>query len=245
MAFEETLFLSVIDRIVNRLDLQEVKIGNEPFFTCSGILGFAPKMGVVRVYQGEKIRLVHIELHCSVLGLTSNMLYCFAPSHNALPHFTLDLVKRGKTFGLHCDLIPRTPAGWVDNFYHTMVYSPLESVFISTKSLEGVKPYKLREQQLSLMSPLLLCYFAEQEDKFLALGPAVEAYLGQWLTLVEAGSDWSVSGLSEQILADYDHFHRSQLFSPKVDPVWLFVRLLVGPKSERQMRSILTSPSLC
>ncbi|MDX1985690.1 MAG: hypothetical protein SFV17_03290 [Candidatus Obscuribacter sp.] len=242
MGIEHTLFEDILRRIINELSLEELP-EPVPFFSCAGFFGRVPDMAVVRVYRGEKIeRLVHVQLNSRLLGLTSNMLYAFTPAESVLPHFTLDVVKRGGTYGLHCDLIPRTSVGTMQPAYFGDVYLPLLSLYLKTDNLPGLKRCRLRDQQRELMSPQLLCYMASREDKYAQLEGPVAAYLEQWFKLLDTGVKYDHAGLAPGASVENDRLHRSLIFSPSIDPVWMLVALLVGRKNEAKIRACLTEP---
>lgn len=248
---QSNFFQATLSAIVEHFGLTELKGENSagPFLSCNSRFGLVQDMAKVRVYMSNANtngscpieKLVHIELNCPQIGLASDMLYAFTNHETALPHFTLDVVKRGQTYGLHCDLIPRDSRGTEAPLYFQKLYLPLQQTFAETRRIEGVKAYKLRESQTAVMSPLLLCYLANNASDYAKLAPAVHSYLEQWFSVLDKGIDSGITGYTREQLSENDNLHRAQIFSPKVDPVWLFVRLLIGRKNEEAIRSILCS----
>jgi hypothetical protein len=213
-------------RIVERLHLREVP---EAGIKLSSHAPFAQgEIGAVQVYRGQGIgQLVTCAIVVPAIGLDSHMLFAFAESGSAVPHFTVDSVRNGADYAFHLDLIPRLDLA-VELAYMDTVFAQLTPLLKAHREIAGLKPAQLDPRQYAVMSPWMLVNRAN-ESAFRATFTTVGAYLDHWFTLLETGVSAAVAGsATASQLAARDDAHRAVLFNDEVDKVWKQITPLIG-----------------
>ena len=210
----------------------------KPYTILTSPANAAP-VGKVRLFAGLPIqKLVYVGITVPLMQLDSHMLFAFMPADSSVPHFTLEVIHTGSSFGLHLDLIPRVDLG-ANLSYIKFTLQPLTAEFEATKTIEGLFPANLSPQQYALMSPWMLAYRAN-EAAFLQLEKPVNSYLEHWLGLVKQGIPHeAIVGIDSASLAKRDQLHREALFNPEVDPVWEKIAPLIGAEAGARIREIL------
>lgn len=244
MSLSSELCLSNLQRVVDRFDLQEQGgEGDGPYLSLMSPMSPEP-VGSMRIFSGEKVeRAVYIGISVPAIGLDSHMLFAFAPSTSALPHFTVDSVQAGPTYAFHLDLIPRVDLGthlaWMDH-----VLLPLTPIWDEVQEWEGLTRAQIAPRQRAIMSPWMLVNRATPEA-FERMNQPVGAYLEHWLDLVEAGVPASTHPhMTAADLERRDQENRALIFSPEVDKVWAQIERLLGTDVPATMRSVLKGEAL-
>jgi hypothetical protein len=199
---------------------------------------FGP-VGALRCFTGGPLhQVVTISIAVPPIGLDSHMLFAFTKPESAVPHFTVDSVSTGQFYAFHLDLIPRVDLG--ENLaYIDEVLAPLTEATEAAKAIPGTEPAHLKLRQLSLMSPWLLAFRAN-EEAFRKLSGPVDAYLSHWMKMVDNGiSAKSMENVERAHLAVRDQRNKDFIFDPQVDAVWAQVSRLVGEPVSLQLRQIL------
>lgn len=230
-----------VDAIVARAGLtEELGADGGPLLTLTSPMTPDP-VGRLRVWRGEKgvAKAVYCGLAVPAIGLDSHMLFAFSSEDSLVPHFTLDSVFAGDTFAFHLDLIPRLELG-THLAYMDAAYEPLTPTFDDVQGRDGLTTAHIGPRQKAMMSPWM-CVNRATEEAFTKMGPAVEAYLDHWVSLVENGfSDEVVASAADTDVPGRDRVERANLFSADVDPVWNQITQLIGDQAE-QIRLQLVS----
>lgn len=193
-------------------------------------------VGEVRVLAGGPLcRLVYVALGLPQLGLDSHMLFAATPPEQLVPHFTLDAVQTGDSYGFHLDLLPRlelcTHLDYLDE-----VYRPLTPALAALRQLDGVSSAELPVAQQALLNPWSVVGRATAAA-FTRLEPIVSSYLEHWLALLARGV--TLPAPSPAVVAERDRRHLEALFSPAIDPVWSKLDRLLGSEQTARVRAIL------
>ncbi|MBJ93953.1 MAG: hypothetical protein CMP23_05685 [Rickettsiales bacterium] len=244
MSLSSELCLSNLQRLVEYFELEEIlSEDGGPYLPLVSPMSPEP-VGAMRIFSGAKVeRAVYIGISVPAIGLDSHMLFAFAPSESALPHFTVDSVQAGPTYAFHLDLIPRvdlgTHLGWMDD-----VMMPLTPIWEEVQEWEGLTRAHIAPRQRAIMSPWMLVNRAT-EEAFEKMSEPVGAYLEHWLKLVENGvSESTHTDMTASDLARRDQENRALIFSPEVDKVWAQIERLLGPSVPAEMRSVLRGEAL-
>jgi hypothetical protein len=81
-------------------------------------------------------------------------------------------------------------------------------------------------------------------DDLRKLDAVVDAYVGQWLTLMAEGLPAAAADDADwQNLPEHDRRNRAAIFSPRTNPVWMLLDRLVGQESAESMRNLLLAPA--
>lgn len=236
---------NTLERIVSRLGLSETlaEDGGPALRLISQLPMAQGEIGDMRIYTGGPLHhLVTVRIVVSAMQLDSHMLFAFAPSDSAIPHFTVDSVAAGGHFAFHLDLIPRMDLG-SQLAYMDEAFTPLTEHYETGVAIEGLSAAHLSRRQLAIMSPWMLAFRAD-EAAFQAISDPVNAYLDHWFGLVDNGiSEPARAGVSGADLAARDQRNKDIIFSPDVDPVWNQIGPLVGEDASRQIRDALRSVS--
>lgn len=228
-----------LERIRERFAMEEVN-GAEGGYYRPLVSPMGP-VGELRLFRGSAVcKMVYIGMTVPPIGLDSHMIFAFTPPHSAVPHFTLDSVMNAPDFAFHLDLIPRVDLG-ANLDYLMSVYAPLDAVFESVGSIQGLTTARLGPTQYALMSPWMLAYRANAEA-FSAIQQPVTAYLEHWFALVEDGLA-SFSGDADA-LAERDQLNRAAIFNPQVDRVWAQVDRLLGADVSAFLRDVLKNQAV-
>jgi hypothetical protein len=239
------LFLSALDKLINELHLVEAS-GAEggPHLT---LMSHAPfhqgQCGSVRIYHGSEVfRVITCSISAPAIGLDSHMLFAFAASDTAKPHFTVDSVKAGDHLAFHLDLIPRLDLG-THLGYMDWVYAGLNDAFDAGQKIEGLTPAHISPRQRAVMSPWMLVNRAD-ESAFAQITPLVHTYIDHWLGLLRSGApELVLEGATPAALAERDKRNKAIIFDPDVDKVWNQIRGLVGTDAVEAIRGLLTTTS--
>ncbi len=227
--------------ILERLDLTEQQAPDGgPWLTLTSHAPMAQgEIGKVRVFSGAPLsQLVTCSIVVPAIGLDSHMLFAFAPSDTAIPHFTVDSVEAGGHFAFHIDLTPRVDLA-VNPAYMDAVFTPLTELFKAHQAKDGLSQAQLDPRQLAVMSPWMLVNRADAEA-FASTFPTVHSYLDHWLSVLEQGVPAEVAGgLSGEQLAARDAAHRAVIFSPEIDKVWNQIQPLIGEDAVRTLIALL------
>jgi hypothetical protein len=121
--------------------------------------------------------------------------------------------------------------------YLEEVFAPIKRLKDACLAIPGVKSYGLSQGANRLLSPQQLCIQAKDAAVFERACPMVYQYLDRWLDLVDNNSP--ANSFGADYLMTYDRTFRTQMFSPKVDPIWIVVPLLLGRKTGRILRTML------
>lgn len=247
MSPAKRLFNGAVARLVETLRLRETRGKNGDAWLS--LVSHAPfhqgDCGHVRLYLGDTIaKIVTCSITAPAIGLDSHMLFAFAPTDSAIPHFTLDSVAAGDQLAFHLDLIPRVDLA-THLAYMDWAYGALNETFAQTKMIDGLSPALITPRQRASMSPWMLAYRA-CPNAFAQVGPLAQAYLTHWLTLLHA--ELPVGLLKNQtpeLLAMRDRASRAVLFNPDVDKVWNQIRGLIGIEAETALRAQLLQTDGC
>lgn len=232
---------TTVNRIIERLGLTEVTAddGGPLLPLISQVPMAQGQVGQVRVYKGPGItKLLTCTITVPAIGLDSHMQFAFTDTEGAVPHFTVDSVRNGDDYAFHLDLIPRLDLG-ASLAYMDAVYTPLTETFKAHRELEGLSPAQLDPRQYAVMSPWMLVNRAN-EAAFRETFKAVETYLEQWFTVLDAGvPQAALQNSNPQRRAERDAAHRGVIFNAEVDKVWNQITPLIGAEAVEQIIAML------
>ncbi len=203
------------------------------------------EVGSFRVFRGGPVhKLVYSAMTIDDFGMDTHQIYAFTAPDDARPHFTLDLAISPNTqgeFHIGVDLLPRVDLTASLSYLQT-VYEPLSTVLADTMQINAVRPATSIGPLLrALRSPWMLAAFVHG-DALSRCQPAVDAYLERWLTLTAEGLPDSVkSDVAWQPLAARDAHHRTALFHPDTNRVWVLLERMLGKDTVDAMRALLTT----
>lgn len=232
------LWAKTLERIVERFALAEVpdEDGGPWLPLESQVPMFQGGVGQTRLFRGGPLfQMVTSNIVVPPIQLDSHMLFAFAPSASATPHFTLDSVRAGDHYAFHLDLIPRVDLG-ARLAYMDHCFGPLTETYERGEAMEGLSRAHLSPRQHAIMSPWMLAKRATREA-FGGIDGLVEDYLGHWFRLVEEGVPADVvDGIDRAALIDRDRRNKAIIFNRDVDKVWDQITPLVGREAaERQI----------
>jgi hypothetical protein len=235
------LFAAARDTMLARLDLVETRAADGgPHLTLFSHAPFHQgPCGQARVWSGGGLhRAVAVSIVAPAIGLDTHMLFAFAPSGSAVPHFTVDSVTAGGTLAFHLDLIPRldlaTHLGYMD-----WAYGPLTETFTQAAGIEGLTPAMITPRQRAVMSPWMIVNRATP-DAFDKIGPLVATYQDHWLSLLREGAPAAtLEGATRDALRERDRRNKAIIFDPDVDKVWNQIRGLIGSEAVEAIRGLL------
>lgn len=236
-SLSKLLHQQTLARLVERLGLSEVPDAGY------ALVSHAPmaqgSVGAVQVYRGRGItQLVSCTIVVPAIGLDSHMLFAFADTESALPHFTVDSVRNGADYAFHLDLIPRLDLA-VELPYMDAAFAPLTPIYKAHRELPGLKPAQLDPRQYAVMSPWMLVNRAD-ETAFKATFDAVNGYLDHWFSLQEQGIPQAVLGATTPAQrAARDAAHRGVIFNAEVDKVWKQITPLIGAEAVAKTIALL------
>jgi len=240
------LFTETLAKLESALELKEIPgEGGGPKLP---LMSHAPfhegRCGQVRVFESLHVfRVVTCTLVAPAIHLDSHMVFAFAHSDSAMPHFTLDSVKAGDHFAFHLDLIPRVDLG-VNYPYMKWAFAPLNNLYETSYDIEGLTRAHITPLQNAIMSPWMLVHRAD-EDAFTRIDPLVDGYIDHWLSLVKSGVPTEIKNeFSKQDLAVRDKINKSLIFDPEIDKVWNQIRGLIGADAVEETRSYLNAASV-
>lgn len=235
------LFSSTLARISDALALSETKDDQQgPWMT---LMSHAPfhqgPCGVARLFTGGGLfQIVTCSITAPAIGLDSHMLFAFAPSNSAIPHFTVDSVQSGEHMAFHLDLIPRLDLG-ASLAYMDWAYAGLNAAFDGVSQIEGLSPALISPRQRATMSPWMVVHRATAHA-FVLVEPLVHSYGDHWLGLLASGAPPHVlAGISATDLIERDRANKAIIFDPNVDKVWAQIRGLIGTASVEAIRTQL------
>lgn len=240
------LFLSALDVLQLGLGLTEVM--GEDDGPYRPLLSHAPfhqgSCGSVRMFVAPSVfRVITCSISAPAIGLDSHMIFAFAPSDTATPHFTVDSVKAGDHLAFHLDLIPRLDLG-THLGYMDWVYAGLNQAFETAQTIKGLSPAHISPRQRAVMSPWMLVNRAD-ESAFAQINPLVHTYIQHWFELLKTGAPPSVlEGATPSSLAERDRRNKAIIFDPDVDKVWNQIRGLIGTDAVDAIRGLLTTTSV-
>ena len=237
---------AVLDRLITDLALtEETADGGEPALPISAVGGAkdGQRIGEFRVFSRPGgPRVVYSALSIDDFGMDTHQVYAFTDADSAVPHLFVDTAispNTDGTFHFGLDLVARVDlAASFD--YTQAVYGPLTDVRGDALATPGVLPVpSLGPLQWSLRSPWMLAAIAAPGD-LKALAPAVDAYVDQWLNLVNSGLPQTAAADAQwQNVAERDRRNRAAIFSPAANPVWFLLDRLVGAEQSAAMRALL------
>ena len=232
------LWQRTLRQIVDRFALGEVAGEDDgPYLALhSHAPMYQGRIGQVRLFRGPPLfQVVTTTIVVPPIGLDSHMLFAFAPSSSAVPHFTLDSVQAGDQLAFHLDLIPRLDLG-AHLGYMDRCFTPLSASFAKGEAMAGLSKAQLSPRQHAIMSPWMLAKRATAEA-FGAIDALVDDYLRHWFELVEEGVDDALlEGADQAALIDRDRRNKAIIFNRDVDRVWDQITPLVGvDAAERQI----------
>jgi hypothetical protein len=249
------IVVAVLDRIVSDLGLVEaLDDADQSALSLVGIGGplDGRQIGEFREFAradghgSEGVRVVYSALSVDDFGMDTHQIYAFTGADSAVPHLFLDTAispNTDGTFHFGLDLVPRVDLG-VSLDYSEAVFGPLTDVRAEVLGRPGVQPVpSLGPLQWSIRSPWMVAAIVLPED-LRSLVDAVEAYVDQWLELVQQGLPAGAAADAEGVdLAARDARNRAATFSPRTNPVWGFLDRLVGVESAQAMVDLLTRQS--
>ena len=239
------LFSETLARLENALELTEVfgEDGGPKLPLMSHAPFHEGRCGQVRVFGSPHIfRVVTCTLVAPAIHLDSHMVFAFAHSDSALPHFTLDSVKAGEHFAFHLDLIPRVDLG-ANLDYMNWAFAPLNPVYEKSHEIEGLTRAHITPIQHAIMSPWMLAHRAD-EDAFTRIDPLVDGYIDHWLSLAKSEVPSEVRGsVSSVDLVARDRVNKDLIFDPEIDKVWNQIRGLIGEEAVEETRGYLKATS--
>ena len=232
------LWEGTLNRIVERFALAEVpgEDGGPWLPLASRAPMYQGGVGQTRLFRGGPLfQVVTSNIVVPPIQLDSHMLFAFAPSASAVPHFTLDSVRAGDHYAFHLDLIPRVDLG-ARLGYMDHCFGPLTETYERGEAMEGLSRAHLSPRQHAIMSPWMLAKRATREA-FGGIDALVEDYLEHWFRLIDAGVPADVlDGVDRAALIDRDRRNKAIIFNRDVDKVWDQITPLVGPDAaERQI----------
>jgi hypothetical protein len=239
------LFQSTLARLSAAMPLSETtSADNGPWRT---LISHAPfhqgTCGTVRIYSGPELsQIVTCSITAPAIGLDSHMLFAFARSDSAVPHFTVDCVQTGDLMAFHLDLLPRLDLA-THLAYMDWAFAGLTEALTATSTMEGLTPAQITPRQRAVMSPWMIVNRATMQA-FDALEPVVNTYLDHWLGLLATGTPTHVlNGATPQSLATRDKAARAIIFDPDVDKVWNQISGLIGSDCVLAIRDQLLQTS--
>lgn len=238
LSLPRALLERTLDLVIRRFGLEEVPgEGDGPWLPLiSQAPMFQGGIGQVRLFRGGPLfQIVTSAIVVPPIQLDSHMMFAFAPSDSAVPHFTLDSVRAGDHHAFHLDLIPRLDLG-AHLAYMDQCFTPLTPAYERGEAMSGLSPARLSPRQYAIMSPWMLAKRATAEA-FAAIDGLVDAYLEHWLGLVERGvPEAALDGLDAAALIERDRRNKAIIFNREVDKVWDQITPLVGREAaERQI----------
>jgi nucleoside-diphosphate-sugar epimerase len=242
--------LDVLEQLRQRFALEEV-LGADggaylPLIAQGGPLQ-GTSLGAFRVHRGGPIhKLVYSALSSDELGLDTHQIYAFTAPDSALPHFFVDVAyspNTDSTFHLGIDLVPRVDLSSM-LAYSREVFAPLTLTLEGAFETAGVAQAKtIGPLARSLRSPWMLAAYV-QPTAVGQLSVLIQAYLAQWLKVVEGGlSTEACASVAKEDLAARDLRNRAAMFSAETNRVWVLLDRLLGEKTGVSMREILISPN--
>ena len=235
------LWESTLNRIVERFALVEITgEGGGPWLPLASHAPFYQGgVGQMRVFRGDPLfQVVTSNIVVPPIQLDSHMLFAFAPSASAVPHFTLDAVQAGDHYAFHLDLIPRVDLG-AQLAYMDRCFGPLTEAHERGEAMEGLSKAHLSPRQHAIMSPWMLAKRATR-DAFGRIDGLVEDYLGHWFRLLDDGvPDDVLDGIEQTALVDRDRRNKAIIFNPEVDKVWDQITPLVGRDAAEKQIAML------
>lgn len=236
-----------LNRIVGRYRLEEVHgEGGGPYlsFTCQAPFAAGADAGCMRLFRGEPLfQVVTSTIVVPQIQLDSHMVFAFAPSDSAAPHFTVDAVRAGEHHAFHLDLIPRLDLG-ANLAYMNEVFQPLTQACEAGRAIEGLSRAELSPRQWAIMSPWMLAHRAT-EAAFGQIDNTVLAYQDHWFALLDKGlSDAALAHTSAGELAQRDRLNKSIIFNADVDPVWRKITPLLGEETVAKQLQVLQAVSM-
>ena len=235
------LFTETLSKLESALELKEVLA--EDGGPILPLISHAPfhdgRCGQVRVFESPHIyRVVTCTLVAPAIHLDSHMVFAFADSDSAMPHFTLDSVKASDHFAFHLDLIPRVDLGG-RRLFKKWAFAPLNALYETSYDIEGLTRAHISPLQNAIMSPWMLVHRAS-EEAFTRIDPLVDGYINHWLSLVKSGVPKNISNQHEKAyLAARDKVNKSLIFDPEIDKVWNQIRGLIGEDAVEETRGYL------
>lgn len=241
----QALLQRTLDQVVRQFGLEEVAgEGGGPWLPliCQAPM-FQGGIGQVRLFRGDPLfQIVTSAIVVPPIGLDSHMMFAFAPSHSAVPHFTLDSVRAGDHHAFHLDLIPRLDLG-AHLAYMDECFTPLTPAYERGGAMAGLSPAHLSPRQYAIMSPWMLAKRATAEA-FAGIDGLVDAYLDHWLGLVARGvSEAALDGLDAVALIARDRRNKAIIFNREVDKVWDQITPLVGREAAERQIALLRQTS--
>lgn len=230
VSLSQTLWQKTLDRLVERLGLQEeLAADGGPFLPldCKAPM-FDGSVGQVRIFKGGPLfQLVTSTIVVPPIQLDSHMMFAFMPSSSPIPHFTLDSVRAGEHHAFHLDLIPRVDLG-SQLAYMDECFTPLTEAHEKGNAIEGLSPAQLSPRQYAIMSPWMLASRADTAA-FTAIEGSVNEYLDHWFGLVDNGvSAGALEGIDRDQLVARDKRNKAIIFNEDVDKVWDQITPLIG-----------------
>jgi hypothetical protein len=241
MSLPKALHEKVLSAIVERFNLVEdlAEDGGPYLPLVSQLPMHQGSVGHMRRFTGNPLfQVVTSSIVVPALQLDSHMVFAFAPSDSAIPHFTVDSVQAGEHHAFHLDLIPRMDLG-SQLAYMNEVFSPLTDNWERGSAIEGLSRAHLSPRQLGIMSPWMLANRAT-ESAVVDIGKVVDEYLAHWFTLVDQGiSAQALNGISASELIERDRRNKFAIFNADVDPVWQRIVPMVGSEAaEKQIETL-------
>ena len=235
------LWNRTLDRIVERFALVEApgEDGGPWLPLESQVPMHQGRVGQTRVFRGGPLfQVVTSNIVVPPIELDSHMLFAFAPSASAVPHFTLDSVRAGDHHAFHLDLIPRVDLG-ARLDYMDFCFAPLTEAYERGEAMDGLSKAHLSPRQHAIMSPWMLAKRATP-DAFRTIDPLVDAYLDHWFRLVEEGVPAHVlDGIDRAALIERDRRNKAIIFNRDVDKVWDQITPLVGREAAERQIAVL------
>ena len=233
-----TLWDKTRSRIVEEFGLLEVAADDDgPWLPLeSHAPMYQGRVGETRLFRGEPLfQVVTTSILVPPIQLDSHMLFAFAPSASAVPHFTLDSVQAGDHFAFHLDLIPRVDLG-ARLAYMDHCFAPLTTAYERGDAMEGFSKAQLSPRQHAIMSPWMLAKRTTREA-FTRIDDLVDDYLSHWFRLVREGvPEEALDGIDRADLIERDRRNKAIIFNRDVDRVWDQITPLVGREAaDRQI----------
>lgn len=236
-----------LNRIVDRYRLEEVHgESGGPYlsFTCQAPFAPGADVGCMRLFRGAPLfQVATSTIVVPQIQLDSHMVFAFAPSDSAAPHFTVDAVRAGEHHAFHLDLIPRLDLG-ANLAYMNEVFQPLTQACEAGRAIEGLSRAELSPRQWAIMSPWMLAHRAT-EAAFGQIDNTVLAYQDHWFALLDKGlSDAALAHTGAGELAQRDRLNKSIIFNADVDPVWRKITPLLGEETVAKQLQVLQAVSM-
>lgn len=231
-----------LNRIIDRYRLEEAHGENGgPYlsFTCQAPFASGADAGCMRLFRGDPLfQVVTSTIVVPQIQLDSHMVFAFAPSDSAVPHFTVDAVRAGEHHAFHLDLVPRLDLG-ANLDYLNEVFQPLTPACEAGRAIEGLSRAELSPRQWAIMSPWMLAHRAT-EAAFEQIHGIVLAYQDHWFALLDKGvSAAALAHTGAAQLAQRDRLNKSIIFNADVDPVWRKITPLLGEEAVAEQVRVL------